>query len=73
MICVELNVGQAGNGSACVMDIMWDELKINSINIDKETLSFYIRTCVKEEIYDMAMRRLDREYLPSSLRISMKK
>ena len=42
-------------GSACVMDIMWDELKINSIDIDKETLSFYIRTCVKEEIYDMAI------------------
>ena len=34
----ELPVGQAGKSGACVMDIIWGELKSNNIEIGKETL-----------------------------------
>ena len=34
-------VGQAGKNSASAMDIIWDELKSNNVDIDKETLSFH--------------------------------
>ena len=35
-------VGQTGKSSACVMDIIWEGLKRNNIDIDKDMLSFYI-------------------------------
>ena len=53
--------------SACAMDIIWSERKSNNIDIDIETLSFHIETCIKEKVYDMAIRQLDREYLPSTI------
>ena len=31
-----------GKSSACVMDIIWEELKRNNIDIDKDMLSFYM-------------------------------
>ena len=36
------------------MDIIWEELKRNNINIDKDMLSFYISKCLDEqlEMYD---------------------
>ena len=40
-------MGQAGN-SACAMDIIWDELERNNIEIDKEMLSFHIHACLRE-------------------------
>ena len=47
-------MGQAGKSSACVMDIIWEELKRNNIDIDKDMLSFYISKCLDEqrEMYD---------------------
>ena len=50
----ELLVGQAGKSSACVMDIIWEELKSNNIDIDKDMLSFYISKCLDEQrqMYD---------------------
>ena len=47
-------MGQAGKSSACVMDIIWEELKSNDIDIDKDMLSFYISKCLDEqrEMYD---------------------
>ena len=47
-------MGQAGKSSACVMDIIWEELKINTIDIDNDILSFYISKCLDEqwEMYD---------------------
>ena len=49
----ELLVGRARNSSACAIDMIWDELKRNSIEIDIETLSFHINICLREheEIY----------------------
>ena len=44
----EILEGQAGNSSACAMDTIWNELKRNNIEIDVETLSFYIDTCPRE-------------------------
>ena len=45
---------QAGKSSACVMDIIWEELKRSNIDIDKDMLSFYISKCLDEqwEMYD---------------------
>ena len=47
-------MGQAGKSSACVMDIILEELKRNDIDIDKDMLSFYISKCLDEqgEMYD---------------------
>ena len=44
----ELLVGQAGKSSACVVDIIWEELKRNNIGIDKDMISFYISKCLDE-------------------------
>ena len=49
VIRTELLVGQAGKSSACVMDIMWEELKRSNIDIDKDMLSFYISKCLDEQ------------------------
>ena len=49
------------------MDIISSERKSNNIDIDIETLSFHIETCIKEKVYDMAIRQLDREYLPCTI------
>ena len=50
---VELIVGQAGKSSAFAFAIICDELNCNNIEIDIETLSFHINTCLNEyeEIY----------------------
>ena len=47
-------MGQAGNSSAYVMDIIWEELKRSNIDIDKDMLLFYISKCLDEqrETYD---------------------
>ena len=51
------------------MDIAWDKLKSNNIEIDKETLSFHINTCLREheEIYGTAINRIDRDNLSTNL------
>ena len=33
---------QAGKSSACVMDIVWEELERNKIDIDNDMLSFHL-------------------------------
>ena len=45
------------------MDMIWDELKRNNIEIDIETLSFRINTCLREheEIYGTAINRIGRD------------
>ena len=60
---------QAGKSSACVMDIICEELKCNDIEIDKETLSFHINTCLREheEIYWTAINRMDRDNISAIL------
>ena len=40
--CTERIVGQAGKNSECAMDIIWDELKSNNVDIEKETLDRFI-------------------------------
>ena len=59
----ELIMGEAGKNSACAMDMIFDELKSNNIEIDIETLSFHINTCLREhgEIYQTAINRIDRD------------
>ena len=54
VIRTELLVGQAGKSSACIMDIICDELKRNNIDIDKDMLSFHFSKCLDEqgEMYD---------------------
>ena len=46
-------MGQAGKSSAFAFAIICDELNCNNIEIDIETLSFHINTCLNEyeEIY----------------------
>ena len=41
--------------------IRYHELKSNNIDIDKETLSFHINTCLREheEIYGTAINRIE--------------
>ena len=53
-------MGQAGKSSACVMDIILEELKRNNIDIDKDMLSFHISKCLDEqrEIYDRQKAQL---------------
>ena len=45
------------------MEMIWDELKSNNIEIDKETLSFQIDAWFSEheEIYETAIKRIDRD------------
>ena len=66
---IELLVGQAGKSSACVMDIIWEELKRNNIDIDKDMLSFYISKCLDEheELYGAIIIQIDGDNLPNSL------
>lgn len=54
---------QAGKSSTCAMEMIWDELKSNNIEIDKETLSFQIDAWFSEheEIYETAIKRIDRD------------
>ena len=54
----EFLVGQASKSSACVMDIIWEELKRNNIDIDKDMLSFYICLDEQLEMYDSLNARL---------------
>ena len=53
-------MGQAGKSSACVMDIIWEELKRSNSDIDKDMLSFYISKCLDEqrEMYDSLSAQL---------------
>ena len=62
-------MGRAGESSACVMDIIWDELKSNNIEIGKEMLSCHINTCLREheEIYGTVIIRLDKDNLSTNL------
>ena len=53
------------------MDTICDELKSNNIEIeiDKETLSFHINTCLREheEIYGPAINRINRDNISAIL------
>ena len=51
------------------MDIIWDELRSNNIEIDRETLSFHIDACLREheDIYGAFINQLDKDNLPTSL------
>ena len=55
------------------MDMIWDELRSNNIEIDRETLSFHIDACLRdhEDIYAAFITQLDKEnvltILPNSL------
>ena len=51
------------------MDIIWEELKRNNIDIDKDMLSFYISKCLDEheELYGMIIIQIDGDNLPNSL------
>ena len=51
------------------MDIIWDRLESNNIDINKETPSFHIDTCLKEygEIYGTAINRIDRNNMSAIL------
>ena len=61
----ELNVGQASQYNACAMDMIWDELRSNNIEIDRETLSFHIDACLREyeELYGTVIIRMDKDNL----------
>ena len=65
----ELNVGQASKYNACAMDMIWDELRSNNIEIDRETLSFHIDACLREheDIYGAFINQLDKDNLPTNL------
>ena len=49
--------------------IRYHELKSNNIDIDKETLSFHINTCLREheEIHGTAINRKDRDNISAIL------
>ena len=51
------------------MDIIWDELRSNNIEIDRETVSFHIDACLREheDIYGAFINQLDKDNLPTSL------
>ena len=51
------------------MDIIWEELKRNNIEIDKDMLSFYISECLDEheELYGAIIIQIDGDNLPNSL------
>ena len=65
----ELIVGQGSRHNACVMDMIWDELRSNNIEIDRETLSFHIDACLREheDIYGAFINQLDKDNLPTNL------
>ena len=54
---------QAGTNSACAMNITYDELKSNNIQIGIETQSFHINTYLREheEIYETVISPIDKE------------
>ena len=60
---------QATKDSACAMDMIWNELRNNNIEIDKETLSFHIHARLRkhEDIYGAVINQLDKDNLPISL------
>ena len=62
-------MGQAGKSSACVMDIIWEELKRNNIDMDKDMLSFYISKCLHEheELYGAIIIQIDGDNMPNSV------
>ena len=66
---IELLLGQAGKSSACVIDIIWEELKRYNIDIDKDMLSFHIDACLREhvELYGAIIIQIDGDNLPNSL------
>ena len=51
------------------MDIIWEELRRNNIEIDIEMVSFHIDTYPRqhEEIYGTVINRIDRDNLPINL------
>ena len=51
------------------MDIIWEELKRNNIDIDKDMPSFYISKCLDEhkELYGAIIIQIDGDNLPNSL------
>ena len=51
------------------MDIIWEELKRNNIDIDKDMPSFYISKCLydHEELYGAIIIQIDGDNLPYSL------
>ena len=65
----ELIVGQASKYNACAMNMIWDELGSNSIEIDREILSFHIHACLREYegLYGTVIIRLDKDNLLNSL------
>ena len=65
----ELIVGQGSRHNACVMDMIWDELRSNNIEIDRETLSFHIDACLREheDIYGAVINQMDKDNLPTNL------
>ena len=62
-------MGQASKYDACATDMIWDELRSNNIEIDRETLSFHIDACLREheDIYGPVIKQLDKHNLPISL------
>ena len=55
------------------MDIIWEELKSNDIDIDKDMLSFYISKCLDEheELYGASIIQINGDSLPNSFVIFM--
>ena len=51
------------------MDMIWDELRSNNIEIDRETLSFHIEAYLRDhgDIYAAFINQLDKENLPTNL------
>ena len=51
------------------MDIIWEELKSNDFNIDKDMLSFYISKCLDEheELYGPIIIQIGGDNLSKSL------
>ena len=51
------------------MDMIWDELRRNNIDIDREKLSFHIDACLREheELYGTIINQIDRDNFPNSL------
>ena len=60
---------QAGKSSACVMDIVWEELERNKIDIDNDMLSFHLDAWLREheELYGGIIIQIDGDNSPNSL------
>ena len=61
----ELIMGEAGKNSACAMDMIFDELKSNNIEIDIETLlysydEYTLRQTVRRTIEDLRNIELEK-------------